>query len=83
MVVWAPQARMDMRAIGRREALQILHAIDHYLTTRKGDAKRLHLPLTGSRLRVGDWRVFFKALKDEEGMEVSRVLHRSVAYRQT
>jgi mRNA-degrading endonuclease RelE of RelBE toxin-antitoxin system len=72
---------MDLRAIGRREALQILHAIDDYLTTRKGDAKRLQPPLTGSRLRVGDWRVFFKVLKDDEGIEVSRVLHRSVAYR--
>jgi hypothetical protein len=72
-----------MKTIPQREALQILRAIDRYLTTRLGDVKRLQPPLTGSRLRVGDWRVFFKPLRDEEGMDISRVMHRSVAYRQS
>jgi hypothetical protein len=32
-VDWSPQARADLRAIDRETALQILRAIDRYLST--------------------------------------------------
>jgi hypothetical protein len=38
-VIWSPEARVDLRAIDRDTALQILYCVDRYLTTRKGDVK--------------------------------------------
>jgi len=43
-----------------KTALDILHCIDRYITTRNGDVKKLKLPMTGFRLRCGDYRIFFK-----------------------
>ena len=33
-VVWAPEARADLRAIDRATALEILHCVDRYLANR-------------------------------------------------
>jgi mRNA-degrading endonuclease RelE of RelBE toxin-antitoxin system len=79
-VVWSPDARADLRAIDRETALQILYCLDRYLESRVGDVKKLKLPLTGFRLRCGDYRVFFD-LKDENTVEVTRVRNRREAYR--
>ncbi len=79
-VVWSPEARADLRAIERETAMQILHCIDRYLANRAGDAKKLKPPLTGFRLRCGDYRVFFD-LKDESTIEIAGVKHRREAYR--
>ena len=49
-VVWSPEARVDLRAIERDKAMQILHCIDRYLAQRSGDVKKLKPPLTGFRL---------------------------------
>ena len=70
-----------MRGLDRETAQTILAAIDRYLTTRAGDVVPLKPPLTGCRLRVGDWRVLFEPAPSKNAIEVSRVLHRSVAYR--
>jgi hypothetical protein len=48
-VVWSPEARRDLRAIDRQTAMQILHCLDRYLTSRAGDLKKLKPPLTGFR----------------------------------
>ena len=67
-------------AIDGKTALEILYCIDHYLATHTGDVKRLKPPLTGFRLRCGDYRVFFDA-KDEKTIHITAVRHRREAYR--
>jgi len=57
-VVWSPEASADLRAIDRETALQILHCLDRYLTSRTGGVKKLKSPFGGFRLRCGDYRVF-------------------------
>lgn len=58
IVIWAPEARDEIRAIDRQTALDILHAIDDYLTTGIGDVKKLKPPRDELRLRVGDYREY-------------------------
>jgi hypothetical protein len=70
-----------MRGLDRETALMILAAIDRYLTSGKGDVLPLKPPLTACRLRAGDWRILFEPAQAKNAIEVSRVLHRSVAYR--
>jgi len=36
-VGWATEARADLRAIDRENAMQILHCVDRYLASRTGD----------------------------------------------
>ena len=68
------------RAIDREVAMQILQCLDRYLTSRSGDVKKLKPPLTGFRLRCGDYRVFFD-LKNDNAIGVIAVRHRKEAYR--
>lgn len=79
-VVWSPEARTDLRAIVRDTAMQILHCVDRYLANRTGDVKKLKPPLTGFRLRCGDYRVFFDQ-RDETTINVTAVRNRREAYR--
>jgi mRNA-degrading endonuclease RelE of RelBE toxin-antitoxin system len=58
-VIWSSEARADLRSIDREIAIQILHCIDRYLSSRTGDVKKLKPPEAGLRLRCGDYRVFF------------------------
>ncbi len=80
VVVWSPAARAELRAIDRETALQILHCVDRYLTNRNADVKKLKPPLTGFRLRCGDYRVFFDP-KGETAIGITGVRHRREAYR--
>jgi mRNA-degrading endonuclease RelE of RelBE toxin-antitoxin system len=79
-VRWSPEARADLRVIDRESALQILHCVDRYLTSRTGDIRKLKPPLTGFRLRCGDYRVFFD-VKKEDIIEITAVRHRKDTYR--
>ena len=79
-VTWSTRARSDMRAMDRQTALEILHGIDRYLSNQPSDVKFLRPPLSGCRLRIGDWRVLFDLLDEPNSIEVNRVLHRSRAY---
>ena len=79
-VIWSPEARADLRAIEREAAMQILLSVDRYLASRNGDVKKLKPPLTGFRLRSGDYRVFFDH-KDENTIEITGVRNRREAYR--
>jgi hypothetical protein len=36
-VIWAPEARSDMRAIEREAAMQILYCVSRYLASRTGE----------------------------------------------
>ncbi|MGA9055506.1 MAG: type II toxin-antitoxin system RelE/ParE family toxin [Terriglobia bacterium] len=79
-VIWAPEAQAQLRAIDRATALDILHAVDDYLTLGKGDAKKLRPPRGELRLRVGDYRVFLYQLAPLS-IRITGVKHRSQAYR--
>lgn len=78
-VLWSPEARADLRAIDRDHALQILICLSRYLADRIGEVKRLKPPLSGLRLRCGDYRVFFDP--KDENIEITAVRHRKDAYR--
>jgi mRNA-degrading endonuclease RelE of RelBE toxin-antitoxin system len=79
-VIWATEARSDLRGIDRDTAMQILQCIDRYLANRNGDVKKLKPPRTGFRLRCGDYRVFFDN-KFENSIEITTIRHRREAYR--
>ena len=79
-VIWSPEARGDLRAIDRQTALDVLHCLDRYLGNRVGDVKKLKQPLSGFRLRCGDFRLFFDQ-KDEQTIAVTAVRNRREAYR--
>ena len=79
-VIWSTDARANLRAIDRETAMQILHCVDRYLTNRAGDVKKLRPPLTGFRLRCGDYRIFFDH-REENELEITSVRHRRDAYR--
>jgi mRNA-degrading endonuclease RelE of RelBE toxin-antitoxin system len=80
-VGWSTAAKIQLRNLDPQKALEILHAIDRYMLSGEGDIKELSRPLSGSRLRVGEWRVLFKRLRGENAILVSKVAHRSIAYR--
>jgi hypothetical protein len=42
-VGWSTEARVDLRAIDRETALQILHCVDRYLASRTGDVRSSNL----------------------------------------
>jgi mRNA-degrading endonuclease RelE of RelBE toxin-antitoxin system len=79
-ILWAPEARADIRAIDRETAMQILHCIDNYTSKRVGGVKKLKPPRTDFRLRCGDYRVFFN-YKEESIAEITGVKNRKQAYR--
>lgn len=79
-VIWSTTARIELRAIDRETARQILQAIDRYLETGVGDVIKLQPPRTEFRLRSGEYRALFRRI-DEQTIEVLRVRHRSEAYR--
>jgi mRNA-degrading endonuclease RelE of RelBE toxin-antitoxin system len=79
-ILWSPEARADLRAIDRQTALDILHCIGRYLSTRNGDVKRLKPPWSGFRLRCGDHRIFFEQ-PAEDAIAITGVKHRREAYR--
>ena len=79
-VDWSIEARADLRAVDRETAIQILHCVDRYLASRIGDVKKLKSPLTGFRLRCGDYRIFFD-LTNENTIQITAVRHRRDAYR--
>jgi mRNA-degrading endonuclease RelE of RelBE toxin-antitoxin system len=79
-VLWSPEARSDLRAIDREEAMRILNCLDRYLANRTADVKKLKPPFIGFRLRCGDYRVFFD-LKNGNTIEITGVHHRREAYR--
>ncbi len=79
-VIWSPEARLDLRAIQREIAMQILYCLDRYLVSRTGDVKKLKPPLAGFRLRCGDYRVFFD-FRGDSSVEITSVKNRRQAYR--
>lgn len=79
-VRWSPEARNNLHAIDRELAIQILYCVDRYITSHAGDMKKLKPPLTGFRLRCGDYRVFFDK-ESSNTIGITAVRHRKEAYR--
>jgi mRNA-degrading endonuclease RelE of RelBE toxin-antitoxin system len=79
-VLWSPEAQADLRDIVRETAMQILYCIDRYLASRVGDVKKLKPPLTGFRLRCGDYRVFFDQ-RGQSAIGITGIRNRREAYR--
>jgi mRNA-degrading endonuclease RelE of RelBE toxin-antitoxin system len=69
-----------LRRIDRQTAIEILHCTDRYLATRVRDVKKLKPPLTGLRLKCGEYRLFFE-YREATGIEILGVRHRRGAYR--
>lgn len=79
-VIWAGQAKADIRAIERPIAVQILKTLARYALTGHGNTKQLQgIEPAMIRLRAQDHRVFFRDHGDY--LEISRVLDRKQAYR--
>ena len=75
---WQHTARADVRQIDRATAIRIFEGILPHSRTGGGDVAPLYGDLAGMfRLRVGDYRDFFR--RDVDVMYISAVLHRSQA----
>lgn len=80
-VVFADQAKADLRAIPQPIAIQILRTLARFLESDEGNVQRLQgvgPPLY--RLRTQDHRVLFRFVSANE-IEVTRVRDRREAYR--
>jgi mRNA-degrading endonuclease RelE of RelBE toxin-antitoxin system len=74
--VWPESARSELRAIDRETAVRILRALTRYGDSGDGDVKALAGQWQGcTRLRVGDYRVLFRALPDQ--IVILRIRHRA------
>jgi len=78
-IVFSARARRDLRRIDAAARTRIIAGIDQYAGAGIGDVKRVQTR-TVPRLRVGDWRVFFRRA-DESTIEIDAILHRRDAYR--
>lgn len=77
--VWSSSARAELRRIDRDMAMRILTALTRYAETGEGDVKSLEGKFTGThRLRVGDWRVRFRRVRDS--IHVLAIENRGEAY---
>ena len=70
---------LDLRRVDAPVRTRIVAGIDQYAETGVGDVKRVQTR-TDLRLRIGDWRVFFRRT-DEGAIEIDAILHRREAYR--
>ena len=81
-IEWTKQAKADLAKVAKREADRIQRAVVRFAGDQQGDIERLQRG--GSqrhRLRVGDYRVIFR--REDEYIQVRRVLHRREAYRKS
>jgi mRNA-degrading endonuclease RelE of RelBE toxin-antitoxin system len=79
-IEWTVTAKTHLRAIEQRIAIEILHCIDRYLKSRKGDVKKLKPPETNFRLRCREHRIFFMPIGDSTIL-ITGVSDRKNAYR--
>lgn len=75
-----PEVPAQIRAVPRHVAMTILQAIHRYAETGAGGVKPLSGEFEGFlRLRVGDYRIFFK--ENADSITIHRVRGRKDAYR--
>ncbi len=79
-VSFTQEAKADIRAIEQKQALVIQKAIARLSQTGAGDIKKLEDDRQSRyRLRVGDWRVFFR-FETNKSIHVVGVENRKDAY---
>jgi mRNA interferase RelE/StbE len=79
-IEWAGAALGDLAGLDKGIARRIKQAAERFAATGAGDVKRLRgIDPPEYRLRVGDYRVRFRA--DDETIRVLRVRNRREAYR--
>jgi mRNA interferase RelE/StbE len=79
-VEWTRTAVKDAKKLDATVARRVEQAVARLAETGEGDVKRLK-GTTDLRLRVGDWRVFFRLELEAGRLLLLRILHRSDAYR--
>lgn len=79
-ILWKARALRELGALDRIVARRVIVSLERYAATGYGDVIRLQDAGSTSRLRVGDWRIIFEDLPDDQ-IRVLRILHRSQAYR--
>lgn len=86
-IAWSRQARSDLRKLSRRDSDRVERAVERLAVSGQGDVERVRgFASPQYRLRVGDWRVRYRYEEtdtEEEGISVTRVLHRREAYRKS
>ncbi len=81
-VEWGTQAEADLEKLAKRDAARIRHAVRLFAKHQGGNVQRLKgAGLPRYRLRVGSIRVIFR--REEDCVQVRRVLHRREAYRES
>ena len=79
-VEWTAAAERDLARLDPPVARRIVRAVVRLAATGQGDVTVLRKPLTGCRLRVGDWRVRFVYDRRTGTIYVLHVRHRREAY---
>lgn len=79
-IEWSEPALADLASLDRGLVLRVRKAVERFADSGLGDVKKLQdVDPPTLRLRVGDYRVFFR--QREEGIRVVRVRNRREAYR--
>lgn len=81
-VEWGRQAKSDLAKVSKRDAARIRHAVAIFAKHQGGNIQRLQgAGPPRYRLRVGSIRVIFR--REEDRVQVRRVLQRREAYRKS
>ncbi len=75
-----PRASKDLQRIHKQDASRVADAMERLADNLFGDVKRLTNFTPEYRLRVGQYRVLFEVVNENE-IVVYRIVHRREAYR--
>lgn len=76
------RAKRDMARLDPDDRDRIMKGIRRFAETGHGDVRRLEGMEGGvRRLRIGDWRVIYRLVEEEDAIEIDAIVHRSQAYR--
>ena len=80
-IEWTEPAEKDLEHLDPQVAARVVASVERLVRTGAGEVVKLRAPLSGYRLRVGDWRISFDRDADSALVVVRRVRHRREAYR--
>lgn len=75
-----PRARKDLQRIAKRDATEIVDALNELKNNLHGDVKRLTNFTPEYRLQIGDYRALFE-IEQPNHVVVYRIRHRREVYR--
>ncbi len=81
---WTKSALRDVRKLPDDVRRRVAAAVVRLVEGGEGDVESIKGASMVYRLRVGDWRVLFERIDEEDGagtIEIQRAQHRSEAYR--